>query len=349
MNDFETEPAQFSRISGIVANMNKIPASENSNMRLRTQVKLFNSYLQALCEKSKISKRPLAMLLHLFPGRECEIPRDRIYSLLSIASDAESFPVDYGSKEGTVLSNALDHLSRSMCLCSWLNIVNALECGSASGVLECDKLVPVTSLSMSPCLPRRSLKVLKAVGKGSTCRYCDDQLQGEGEKNEVYCTRQICKAVDATHFSLIPLSSLAPTETRFKNQDLVAHRSKSPVYYTKYGWKTSEGPRSVEITASIFIQFMRSSALSRKDGKLSDIYQVPLELCQDARAGRGLSAFHAYPVQEYSSFNGGRLQDEEDAYIMVPVQILTDDKSVDWKANLKSVLRRNPTTESISI
>lgn len=69
----------------------------------------------------------LLALLRRFPGRECLIPRDRIYSLLSLYSRGNEFPVDYSQPDDDLLCQVLDYSAVKIGMCSIVNIVNTLK------------------------------------------------------------------------------------------------------------------------------------------------------------------------------------------------------------------------------
>ncbi|KAH7091925.1 heterokaryon incompatibility protein-domain-containing protein, partial [Paraphoma chrysanthemicola] len=93
INHFEVEPVRFSAIGILLPNI--------------TLGKLFNTYLEVLCGKRNIANLSLLDLLNEVPGRESQIPRDRIYSLLSIASDAANVPIDYASLDSSLFLSLL--------------------------------------------------------------------------------------------------------------------------------------------------------------------------------------------------------------------------------------------------
>lgn len=57
-------------------------------------------------------------LLQILTGRESSIPRDRIYSLLSIAEDGGDVPIDYGTSDEQFVVSLVNSLRGSACLCS---------------------------------------------------------------------------------------------------------------------------------------------------------------------------------------------------------------------------------------
>lgn len=282
-------------------------------MELTAQTKLFQSYIGALRGRPSYLPRSLSELLHQYPGRESQIPRDRIYSLLSIASNVESFPINYGSSEGTVLSETLEHFerSRSMCLCSWLHIVNALECGSGSGSIDCNAGdLPVVRLLVSSCIQNDASVHSTERRNASQCVYCsrrpDTNLVPE---KHVYCTKQICNKVDPNHFCLIPVSELESPGFRWiKNPDLEVHNFTREVLLDEGNnaviREESKKLDEIQLTTQILMQFIRSSTIAKGKGKVRDIYRVPLELCDETRTGQTSSLFRTQAREDLQQTSG---------------------------------------------
>lgn len=265
--------------------------------------------------------RKLIQLLHQFPGRQSQIPRDRIYSLLPIASDVNSFPIDYGSEDGSVLLTALKHLKRSMCLCLWLHIANALEYPTDSGSCDTPE-VPVMHLMLSPCLQDSILSPSASAKDDRTCIHCGRRPIVRGiPSKQVFCTRQICKMVKATHFCLIQVSALESFEW-IKHPGIAVHSVDiEACSFTEdrsvCGQKPPQAIHELQFTAQALIQLTRSTVLFEKFGELRDIYQVPLELCHKARVGQRSLNFHTIPLP------GPQHSSASDAHVIVPVPALS--------------------------
>ncbi|KAI1669329.1 hypothetical protein L13192_06788 [Pyrenophora tritici-repentis] len=71
--------------------------------------------------------RKLITLFADLPGRQSYYIHDRVYSLLSIASDAINIKVDYRASPGELLNQLLEIYSTTMCLCSWFYITDMLN------------------------------------------------------------------------------------------------------------------------------------------------------------------------------------------------------------------------------
>jgi hypothetical protein len=68
--------------------------------------------------KSLYHGASLASLLAHFYDMKCEIRRDRIFSLLALSADAQSYQVDYGCADIDVCIDILNHCESSLCICT---------------------------------------------------------------------------------------------------------------------------------------------------------------------------------------------------------------------------------------
>ncbi|EUC47970.1 hypothetical protein COCMIDRAFT_45411, partial [Bipolaris oryzae ATCC 44560] len=109
-NNSEVEVGKVPGISKLVPDRGQ----SDSHPRVYTRTQTFHTYLGALCESQKVMGSSFISLFHVLPGRECENPRDRIYSLRSIASDGASIVVDYDSSDKEVLFQLLGVFKNSL-------------------------------------------------------------------------------------------------------------------------------------------------------------------------------------------------------------------------------------------
>lgn len=160
------------------------------------ELRLFTSYLDAW--KGNTTKTSLVRLLERFDGRKSELPRDRLYSLFSVASDTQSFPIDYESTEKDVFLHALHHFRDSMCLWLWNMLVDVLENPMDAERFQDELLDTVFfSLHLSPCL------VPDRAGNGQCCAICSDvPLPIHPRGYRMFCSKQLCIRSYTTHFYL---------------------------------------------------------------------------------------------------------------------------------------------------
>jgi hypothetical protein len=77
-------------------------------------------------ETSQTWKSDLLSLLYHFRRTRCDIPRDRIYSLLALCSQGNRIQVNYEVSDEEVMRHILDVYSDSLCLCSAAIIADVL-------------------------------------------------------------------------------------------------------------------------------------------------------------------------------------------------------------------------------
>jgi hypothetical protein len=154
--NLEVEPARLSTLRMMLPGVNKRGSADHPTgwgwgprKGKWSGPRVVNTYLEVLYKKPYAGKSRLIDLLHELPRRVSEIPRDRIYSLLSIASDASAVPVDYAGSDHHLLLRLLNLYRSSMCLCLWTNLVNTLEIKPAPSL--------DTALGLSPQVFKLSL------------------------------------------------------------------------------------------------------------------------------------------------------------------------------------------------
>jgi hypothetical protein len=125
-SDFEVDPRKMADLYHSLPKINPTGNFERAEL-WHPDVFLFSRYLRAMTGWTGLRNQSLINLFHTLPSRESEKPRDRIYSLLSIASDAASIPVDYGCSDTDVFLDVLGALHKSMCVCFWSFMVETME------------------------------------------------------------------------------------------------------------------------------------------------------------------------------------------------------------------------------
>lgn len=65
-------------------------------------------------------------LLYRFRNKRCEVPRDRVFSLLSLCEPSQAVEVDYAIPVGSLVYNILERVAAPLCMCSALLVAHAL-------------------------------------------------------------------------------------------------------------------------------------------------------------------------------------------------------------------------------
>jgi hypothetical protein len=77
-------------------------------------------------EPDKLYPKTLINLLDRFRDKECEVPRDRIYSLLSLCSEFQLPDIDYNQTDEELAYDVLNRSDESLCVCSALLVAQTL-------------------------------------------------------------------------------------------------------------------------------------------------------------------------------------------------------------------------------
>ncbi|KAH7374270.1 heterokaryon incompatibility protein-domain-containing protein [Pyrenochaeta sp. MPI-SDFR-AT-0127] len=155
VNDFEFEPARFSAfgllLPGIHKNGNEFASGLLNGSSWNSNTRVFNTYLEVMCGKRMNLKNSLVDLFHQLPRKGSRFPRDRIYSLRSVALNAATIPVDYASSDNDVLIHLLHVFRNSICLCLWSYMANILELDISPGLGDdFGQKLPVFKVAMRP-------------------------------------------------------------------------------------------------------------------------------------------------------------------------------------------------------
>lgn len=133
-------------------------------------------------ESSITSERSLLNLLYHFRSTGCANFRDRIYSLLALCREGESFRVDYNVSDEEVMRYTLRVCSDSLCLCSAAIITDALSLPPRLFVEMASYIeVPVTSAR---------IRYIRCMDCGSICPFTHHKMRGT-----IFCLRKTCKGM----------------------------------------------------------------------------------------------------------------------------------------------------------
>jgi hypothetical protein len=154
--------------------------------------RLFMADTKAICGKRLVRGSPLVTLLYELPGKECMIPRDQIYSLISVASNARTMPIDYGGTPDRFLDQFLRTVEHSLCLCSWDCIRKTLRLrGHNYGYIYTEPIFRV------------QMKLSTSRSRDLRCQTCEAKYWGTDEiaKDSPTCIMATCGAF-RSHFVL---------------------------------------------------------------------------------------------------------------------------------------------------
>jgi hypothetical protein len=204
VDDMKVDAGQLSTMHRILLNVKlHKPLEGLKEGQEPPHLRIFKHYLKKMCGRSLFRDLGLIDLLHELPGRQCERPRDRIYSLLSIAIDSDCISVDYGSSDTDVLLHVARVFRRSMCVCFWFYLVNTFECRLGSTpefgfrdrmpIFELPLSVANTELFMGP----------EPTDWYVVCSTCRIRTHDRDQTGYFFCLSKFCNGFAAgTHFSL---------------------------------------------------------------------------------------------------------------------------------------------------
>jgi hypothetical protein len=86
----------------------------------------FAKFADMANEPNKLHPKTLISLLDRFRDKECEVPRDRIYSLLSLCSEFQLPEIDYNQTDEELAYDILNRSDESLCVCSALLVAQTL-------------------------------------------------------------------------------------------------------------------------------------------------------------------------------------------------------------------------------
>jgi hypothetical protein len=86
----------------------------------------FARFADMASEPDKLHPKTLINLLDRFRDKECEVPRDHIYSLLSLCSEFQLPEIDYNQTDDELAYDVLNRSDESLCVCSALLVAQTL-------------------------------------------------------------------------------------------------------------------------------------------------------------------------------------------------------------------------------
>jgi hypothetical protein len=225
-------------------------ATKPQGVSWNADMRIFNTYLEVLCGRREFQQKSLIELLHELPRRQSLIPRDRIYSLLSLASDAASVSIDYARSDQNFFLHMLDMFRGSMCLCLLTSIVNTLDIltkiyeslnqyrltTTPENVYHYNSAMPLTSLvvqmplgTLGSPISLPSFPMAK-----SSCTLTHEEKSTSDE--QIICVHQICDRAEVAHWRFQKSSALIERDMRTIEEPF----QEDPLPYKVVNLKSSE-------------------------------------------------------------------------------------------------------------
>lgn len=293
VNETELEPMQTSWIScGLLAGINDHEGDvwlEPETWDSDTQV--FSTYMNVLCKQTKmLANEKMVSLFHRLPGRLSTNPRDRIYSLLSIATDAGSITVDYEGPDRDVLVQVLRLYSTSMCVCFWFYMVDMLNCWLEPD----DGFEHKEPVFIVPMRVVHAEFVMGASEWYSSCLTCQkkvpDDFVHEDSEEMSFCVRELCGCVPGGHLYMRKHETPHGVRYTIKGE---GDGPEMDVYHVEVGQnRPSDDWRRLLLTMDIHLTIEVLMALFRWDDTPQLRSDVPFRICANVQQGNARVRFY---------------------------------------------------------
>ncbi|CAE7187963.1 HET-domain-containing protein [Pyrenophora teres f. teres] len=207
VNDFEIEPRQIYVFTcALLSFINDLPGNERANIQdwehredWDHRHRIFSYYIYHMCTGPSRGSRLISLLADL-PGRQSYYVHDRVYSLLSLATDASRIKVDYNASTGELLNQLLEIYSTTMCICSWFYIIDMLEVHHIPDPrYGGDDRVPVFKIPMRP--DQTNFIMLERMEDWHhACKTCSARMDSFDPSAEItFCIKSLCKEIPCAH------------------------------------------------------------------------------------------------------------------------------------------------------
>jgi hypothetical protein len=190
----------------------KIKSSKVKQRILRTYMDIITQPSQQ--RRSSLNRTLSDLLVNYLPGRQCRIPRDRIYSLLSLASDGQAVDVNYSSSDEELFLHLLERLGHSICFCFLGYLVSFLNLESSNlsaRTLDLVMKVPWGVCNhdlwsfMNTTAPEINEYHSDKSKRTFSCNLCYHNLLLPNDQMHLFCPYRLChEARRQSRFSSVP-------------------------------------------------------------------------------------------------------------------------------------------------
>lgn len=314
VNLFEIDVWSISVIVALLPRLDGIRGRFVQKRILNNNKRLLDEYLITRFRVVN-ERKPLVELLRMLPGRESQLPRDRLYSLLPLASDTSSFPVDYASSDEDVVHHLLQHLKGCMCLCLWSYIANSLEYPIGPYRERSD--IPLFNFQLRPCFIDDAYHSSNYAATRRHCSVCKsgpflvDTFDGQ-----VFCLEQLCGSARNVHVYLGGASARKRIENMIPEDQILdvhnVHIDTDDIGDDKGGSQLflASALYDIQLTARVLARLLRTPDPVQEFGYRS---RIPLELCWSTHKDHKKLDFQITSQQDLEAAS------IIDTYFMVPI------------------------------
>ncbi|KAG9189253.1 hypothetical protein G6011_06121 [Alternaria panax] len=205
VNDLEVNPIDISGCTiGMLMYINDLKGNEPLALEKRDHItKIFHHYMFAICKDEAISQgSKLINFFHDLPGRQSHFVHDRVFSLLSLASDASSVKVDYNMSQAELLHQVMSVYKTKMCICTWFFVADMLDCYHVPDPKGHNNKIGTTPIFR---IPMQSVQTDFVMGENPTdwydaCSQCGTKVPSfDKEIETTFCIKSLCYNIRAGH------------------------------------------------------------------------------------------------------------------------------------------------------
>jgi len=131
VNDLEVAHMQIAKCAlGWLEYINSLQGNATiDSEKWDTKTRVFHHYMNSIGRgRGSPKESKLINYFDSLPGRESHFVHDRVYSLLSLASDASSITIDYRLSRQELLRQVMSIYKTNMCICAWFYFADMLDC-----------------------------------------------------------------------------------------------------------------------------------------------------------------------------------------------------------------------------
>jgi hypothetical protein len=283
VNDLEVEPVQVSRVSLDYAFDYKEGPSRDGKERdvkeMDTPTSVFLTYMNSMCGDRWRGDRQLINLFDRLPGRQSYLIHDQVYSLLSIATDAASIPVDYRCSKDDLLRQLLKIYGKSLCICSWFYMLDMLDCSLIPGFKTAVLMIPMKLVQTEFVMGEKQRDWY------DTCSSCHVRMSSFDEREtRSFCIKSLCEGVRGGH---LYLKQARNGKYSLKRNDGTPAVDVLRVELAKSGYEDDIdlGSGGTYATVNVYLAVDVVMRFFEYPTKTHGVREVPLRICPRASKG----------------------------------------------------------------
>jgi len=207
VNDLEIDPIQISSCaSGRPRYINDLKRNLwSDHEKWDTETQVFSCYFGWICGRRELrfQEKKLINFFDSVPGRQSYYVHDRVYSLLSLASDTSSIKVDYRISPSDLLRQVMNLYKKNMCICAWFFMANMMDCYHVPNDKSRDGGAgrsPIFRLPMKPVQTDFIMSAANSKNWHNACSECGMKMPHfEKQVHTTFCIQSLCENIRPGH------------------------------------------------------------------------------------------------------------------------------------------------------